>query len=119
MGVTGIGGVFLRARDPVALAAWYRDHLGIGAGEHGIWPTAAGPCVFAPVPQDSDYFPRDRQLMLNLRVEGLDALLDRLRAAGVAVTTDLSWDSPEAGRFARIEDPEGHPLELWEPAPGT
>jgi predicted enzyme related to lactoylglutathione lyase len=54
--------------------------------------------------------------MLNLRVSSLDALLARLHAAGIAVATDLAWDSAEAGRFARIHDPEGNPIELWEPA---
>lgn len=53
--------------------------------------------------------------MINLRVQDLDALLESLRAAGIAVTTNPEWDTPETGRFARIEDPEGNPLELWEP----
>jgi predicted enzyme related to lactoylglutathione lyase len=115
MGVTGIGGLFFRARNPEALSAWYLEHLGVG-GEWGLWNQQAGTTVFAPFKADTDYFPADRQWMLNLRVDGLDVLLDRLRAASVEVVTKAEWDSPETGRFARIHDPEGNPIELWEPA---
>ena len=115
MGVTGIGGLFFRARDPAALGAWYAEHLGVGDGKWGMWEQAAGTTVFSPFKADTDYFPADRQYMLNLRVEGLDALLTRLRDAGVEVVTKAEWDTPETGRFARIHDPEGNPIELWEP----
>ena len=117
MGVTGIGGLFFRARDPKALGAWYAEHLGVGGGEWGLWDQAAGPTVFSPFKADTDYFPADRQWMLNLRVDGIDALLARLRDVGVEALTNPEWDSPEVGRFARIHDPEGNPVELWEPAP--
>jgi predicted enzyme related to lactoylglutathione lyase len=117
MGVTGIGGLFIRAHDPAALSAWYRTHLGIGLGEHGTWAQEAGPTIVAPFDRDSDYFPVDRAWMLNLRVDGVDALIASLRGAGIAVETRAEWDAPETGRFARIHDPEGNPIELWEPAP--
>jgi catechol 2,3-dioxygenase-like lactoylglutathione lyase family enzyme len=117
MAVTGIGGFFFRASDPEALGAWYREHLGVGSAPHGVWETAAGPCVFAPFPADTDYFAADRQWMLNLRVDDLDALCTTLRAAGIAVITKREWDMPGVGRFARIHDPEGNPVELWEPDP--
>lgn len=80
--------------------------------------TAAGPTVFAPFKQDSDYFPADKTWMLNLRVRDLDALLDRVRARGIAVVTKAEWDTPETGRFARVYDPEGNAIELWEPPAG-
>jgi catechol 2,3-dioxygenase-like lactoylglutathione lyase family enzyme len=115
MGVSGIGGFFFRATDPDGLRAWYAEHLGVGAGEHGVWSTAAGPSVFAPFPRATDYFAADRQWMLNLRVDGLDAMLVALTAAGIEVTIDPDWDLPGVGRFARIHDPEGNPIELWEP----
>lgn len=115
MGVTGIGGLFFRARDPVALAAWYAEHLGIDAGEQAIWTQLTGPTAFVPFPADSDYFPADRQWMLNLRVEGFGDLLSKLLAAGIDVEQRAEWDVPGVGRFARIHDPEGHPIELWEP----
>ena len=115
MGVTGIGGFFFRARDPEALSAWYARHLGVGAETHAPWETQAGPCVFAPFNADTDYFAADRQWMLNLRVDDLDALLETLRAAEIAVTTNPEWDMPGVGRFARIHDPEGNPIELWQP----
>lgn len=128
MSVLGIGGFFFRARDPDSLAAWYRDHLGVGAGcvaagagepDEWAWRVQGGPVVFAPFKADTDYFAADKQWMLNLRVDGLDALLDRLRAAGIAVITKAEWDAtPEIGRFARIHDPEGNALELWEPPAG-
>jgi hypothetical protein len=117
MAVTGIGGFFFRARDSKALAAWYLEHLGVGApdGEF-VWNQQAGPTVFAPFPDDSDYFAADRRWMLNLRVDDIAALIASLTAKGIAVTTKTEWDEAGMGRFARIHDPEGNPIELWEPA---
>ncbi len=115
MSVTGIGGFFFRAQDKDALLAWYRDHLGIGANGPYDWAQAAGQTVFMPFAATTDHWPADRPWMLNFRVTDLDPLLAALRAAGIAVTTDPAWDSPEYGRFARIHDPEGNPIELWEP----
>jgi len=115
MSVVGIGGVFFRANDPEALQAWYRDHLGVAVEGAFNWAQEAGPTVFMPFPKDTDHFPAARQWMINFRVAGMDALLPALREAGIAVTTNPEWDTPETGRFARIEDPEGNPVELWEP----
>ena len=128
MGVLGIGGLFFRARDPDALSAWYRDRLGVGAGcvaagasgaGEWHWATAGGPVVFAPFRADTDYFAADKAFMLNLRVGGLDAMLADLRAAGVEVVTKAEWDHPDTGRFARVHDPEGNAIELWEPPHGA
>lgn len=108
----GIGGLFFRAKDPKALAAWYEAHLGVG----GFWAQEAGATVFAPFKADTDYFPADRQWMINLRVDDLDALMDQLKTAGIEVETrPEEWDTLETGRFARIHDPEGNPIELWQP----
>ena len=125
MPVLGMGGYFFRSKDPQALKAWYRDHLGVGGGmgtddkgqsNEWIWFTEGGPMVFEPFKQDSDYFPAEKQVMINLRVSDLDALLASLRDAGIEVITKAEWDAtPEIGRFARIHDPEGNPIELWEP----
>ena len=120
MHVTGIGGLFFRSRDPQARAAWYAEHLGVGpAGDGWSWQQQAGPTVFMPFKADTDYFPADQPWMLNLRVRDLDGLLASLRAAGIAVETRAEWDSPETGRFARLHDPEGLPVELWEPPAGN
>jgi predicted enzyme related to lactoylglutathione lyase len=115
MPVVGIGGVFFRADDPEALLAWYRKHLGVGFDGGSPWMQQAGPTVFMPFPRDTDYFPAARPWMINFRVTELDSLLSALRGAGIAIITDPDWDTPETGRFARIHDPEGNPLELWEP----
>ncbi|SDS75522.1 VOC family protein [Microterricola viridarii] len=115
MGVTGIGGLFFRSRDPEARAAWYREHLGIEAGGDGLWQQQAGMTVFAPFPADSDYFAADQAFMLNLRVTELDALLAALEAAGIPIERRPDWEASEYGRFARIHDPEGLAIELWEP----
>lgn len=113
--VSGIGGVFFRARDPEALSRWYARTLGLETGA-GAWAQAAGPTVFAPFPEDTGYFDRPgQQWMLNFRVPDLTAMIAQLEAQGVTVITDPDWDS-EIGRFARIHDPEGNPVELWEPA---
>ena len=111
-GAVAIGGVFFRAKEPEALAVWYSTHLGIATGRDP-WQQQAGPLVFAPFPADSDYFPHDRQWMINFRVDDIDALIVALRAAGVSVETRAEWDG-EWGRFARIHDPEGNPIELWQ-----
>ena len=124
MPVLGVGGIFFRAQDPEALTAWYRDHLGVGAGctapdtgepDEWAWKVQGGPLVFAPFEAATDYWPADRQFMLNLRVSDLDSLLAQLQIGGTEVTVKPEWDSPETGRFARIHDPEGNPIELWEP----
>jgi predicted enzyme related to lactoylglutathione lyase len=117
MAVTGIGGLFFRSNDPKGLAAWYLKHLGVGAppGVY-VWDQQAGPTVFSPFEKDSDYFAADKPFMLNFRVDDLAGMLASLEAAGVAVITKAEWDaSPEMGKFARIHDPEGNPIELWEP----
>lgn len=116
--VTGIGGLFFRAKDPELLAKWYADHLGVDPVPSDYdtppWQQAAGPTVFAPFPADTDYFgKREQGWMLNLRVRDLNAMVDQLRAAGIEVTVDT--ESYPNGRFARIHDPEGNPVELWEP----
>jgi predicted enzyme related to lactoylglutathione lyase len=119
-----MGGFFFRAKDPEGVKLWYREHLGVGAGcgqdeggepDEWCWHTGSGPMVFAPMKADTDYFPADKQVMINLRVHGMDDLLARLGAAGIEIVTKAEWDAPETGRFARIHDPEGNPIELWEP----
>jgi predicted enzyme related to lactoylglutathione lyase len=117
--VVGIGGVFLKARDPKALAAWYRQNLGLpiqvdqtyGAlksersGEETVWST---------FPADTAYFgPGSASCMVNYRVLNLDAILAQLRAAGAVV--DERVEEYENGRFGWANDPEGNRFELWEP----
>lgn len=111
-GAVAIGGIFFRSKDPDALAAWYATHLGLATGG-APWQQQAGPLVFAPFKADSDYFPADRQWMVNFRVDDLTALIASLQTAGIAVETRAEWDG-EWGRFARIHDPEGNPIELWQ-----
>jgi predicted enzyme related to lactoylglutathione lyase len=115
MAVSGIGGFFFRANDPKQLAEWYREHLGIGLEPHGLWQQLAGPTVFAPFAANTDYFAADKQWMLNLRVDDLDATVASLTAAGIEVITKPEWNSEETGRFARVHDPEGNAIELWQP----
>ncbi len=125
MGVTGIGGLFFRAKDPESMNAWYKEWLGIGGGcvadpsaeaNEWVWQTLGGPMVFAPFKADTDYFPADKAFMINLRVDDLDAVLAPFRAAGAEVITKPEWDDPSLGRFARVHDPEGNAIELWEQA---
>ena len=94
MSAVGIGGVFFRANDPGALQEWYGKHLGVTPDDAYQWMQQAGPTVFMPFPKDTDYFPADRQWMLNFRVVELDNLLSALRDAGIAVTTNPDWDTP-------------------------
>lgn len=117
--VTGIGGVFFRAVDPKSVVAWYKEHLEIDIGGENFWSQEAGPTVFAPFKAETDYFgDKDQQWMINLRVKDLDGLIVKLKSKGIAVETRAEWEMPEIGKFARIQDPAGTPIELWEPAPG-
>jgi predicted enzyme related to lactoylglutathione lyase len=117
--VVGIGGVFFKCRDPKALAAWYREHLGVpveagqthapfnssAAGESTVWST---------FPADTKYFGAGpASLMINYRVKNLDAMLAQLRAAGASVEDRV--EDYDYGRFGWATDPEGNRFELWEP----
>ena len=123
--VTGIGGVFFKARDPETLRRWYHERLGIGNGTENWtvfhWRDAGserqGETVWSLFPSESAYFgDASQRAMLNYRVEDLDALLEQLRVEGVTVMPDRYED--ENGRFAWIVDPEGNRIELWQPAAG-
>jgi len=116
--VDGIGGVFFRAQSPKVLAKWYSDHLGVSLTpedyDHEPWTQAAGPTVFGPFPADTKYFGRAEQaFMLNFRVRDLDAMVAQLERAGIQVKVDPK--TYPNGRFARLSDPEGNPIELWQP----
>ena len=116
--VTGIGGLFFRAKNPAATAEWYRQYLGIDLVpadyNQKSWSQEAGLTVFAPFPQDSEYFgDATKCWMINFRVRNLDAMVEQLRAARIDVVVDA--DAYPNGRFARLRDPEGNPIELWEP----
>ncbi len=115
---TGLGGVFLRARSPEALYAWYAQHLGLPPADEGGFQLPAerhrAPIVLAFFPQDAAYFPPSQPAMLNFQVDDLDALLDRLIAAGVAV--DPKRETCDYGKFGWFTDPEGNRVELWQPS---
>jgi predicted enzyme related to lactoylglutathione lyase len=116
--VTGIGGLFFRASDPSSLARWYQEHLGVSlvptSYEESPWHQEAGPTAFAPFPEQSDYFGAAKHTwMINFRVRNLDAMTAQLRAAGIHVEVDPE-EYPN-GRFARLSDPEGNPIQLWQP----
>jgi predicted enzyme related to lactoylglutathione lyase len=122
--VLGIGGVFFKARDPKALAAWYREHLGVPVEPEqtygGFASTAAGEqTVWSAFPADTTYFGSGpAPFMVNYRVRNLDAMLAQLRAAGVPVE-DKVEDYGDLGRFGWATDLEGNRFELWEPrSPG-
>jgi predicted enzyme related to lactoylglutathione lyase len=121
--VTGIGGVFFRARDVAALTAWYREHLGIDTGPDGStmfqWrdaekPDEDGMTVWSVFAEDTKYFgPGSQPFMINYRVDDLDALLANLAAAGVWI--DPKRQNESYGRFAWIKDCDGNRVELWQP----
>ncbi len=114
----GIGGVFFRARNPEALTQWYATHLGINPAPTSMetppWISEGGVTVFTPFPEDSSYFPAEHRVMLNFRVDDLEALLTQLQDAGIGHSHRQTMDG--LGAFARIADPEGNPIELWQPA---
>lgn len=117
--VTGIGGMFFRARDPQSLAEWYEKHLGVlpvpTSYGGAVWEQEQGPTVFCPFPESTDYFGDPQKAwMVNFRLRDLDKMVEQLRAAGIAVT--VQPEEYPNGRFARLNDPEGNPIELWQPA---
>jgi catechol 2,3-dioxygenase-like lactoylglutathione lyase family enzyme len=117
--VLGIGGLFFRSLDPKKLADWYQTHLGIDPvpTDYGgqVWQQAAGPTVFTPFEMETRYFgSREQAWMVNFRVRNLDAMVAQLQKANIEVKVDPQ--KYPNGRFARLHDPEGNPIELWEPA---
>src|SRR5215467_2162581 len=117
--VAGIGGLFFRAHDPKALGNWYREHLGIGltptGGGESVWEQEAGKTAFTPFPETTKYFGDPQKVwMVNFRVHDLDKMLAQLRTAGIEVKDPESY--PNVERFARLHDPEGNPIELWQPS---
>jgi len=124
--VTGVGGVFFKARDPKALGEWYRRHLGMNVEDWGgvafPWvtpdnPGGVGTTVWSPFKQDTGYFaPSEKPYMINFRVHDLHALLEVLRNEGCAV--DEKVEESQFGKFGWVMDPEGNRLELWEPPAG-
>jgi len=123
--VTGIGGIFFKAKDPKALSEWYRQHLGVSVEEWGgvvfRWAkdnaSCAGTTVWNPFPADTDYFaPSQASFMVNFRVADLHALLDALRDEGCHVEKKV--EESEYGKFGWVLDPEGNKIELWEPPAG-
>jgi glyoxylase I family protein len=117
--VVGIGGLFFRAKDPEAIGKWYRDHLGVAlvptSCDEAPWQQEAGPTVFSPFPEATDYFGNgEKKWMVNFRVRNLDAMVQQLRSRGISV--EVPSESYPHGRFARLYDPEGNPIELWQPA---
>ncbi len=122
--VTGIGGIFFRAKDPVTLRAWYKRHLGIDVQEWGgtafTWTDEAGnpvggTTVWSIAAADSKQFGTS-SFMVNYRVEDLDSLLQALRDEGCQVLEKS--DDSEYGKFGWVIDPEGNKVELWQPPPG-
>lgn len=121
--VTGLGGIFFKAKDPKALAEWYRQHLGMDVTEWGgvvfRWAedSPTGTTVWSPFKEGTDYFaPSTAPFMINFRVADLHALLAALRAEGCDVQDKV--DESEFGKFGWVVDPEGNKLELWEPPAG-
>ncbi len=117
--VTGIGGVFFRAEDHAALQRWYAEHLGVKpppeSYDESEWWQEAGPTVFASLPEGSTHFGRPEQRWsINFRVRDLDAMIGQLNRAGIAV--ELDPETYPNGRFATTTDPEGNPIQLWEPS---
>ena len=114
----GVGGFFFRAKDPETLRAWYEKHLGINPAPTDMemvpWMTEPGVTVLSPFAADTDYFRADKNFMINFRVDDVESMIAQLIDAGIEIKSDQKMDG--IGRFVHIEDPEGTPIELWQPA---
>jgi catechol 2,3-dioxygenase-like lactoylglutathione lyase family enzyme len=120
--VTGIGGIFFKCKDPAAVNAWYKTHLGLDTNEHGAsfaWRQSddaarQGSTQWCPFPETTDYFaPSAREFMINYRVDNLEALVAQLKSEGVTICDEI--ESYDYGKFVHILDGEGNKIELWEP----
>jgi catechol 2,3-dioxygenase-like lactoylglutathione lyase family enzyme len=125
-GVTGLGGIFFRCKDKASTQVWYKQHLGIDTADFGAvftWreheqPDEVGYTVWGTFDADTAYFgPSDQPVMLNYRVADLDALLEALRTERVSIVKGP--ETEPNGKFAWIEDNDGHRVELWEPVPSA
>jgi predicted enzyme related to lactoylglutathione lyase len=124
--VTGIGGIFFKAKDPVALRAWYKEHLGIDVQEWGgtafTWTDESGKPMSGTTvwsvggPAGDQFAPSTAPFMINYRVADLDALLAALRSEGCNVLEKT--DNSDYGKFGWVLDPEGNKVELWQPPEG-
>jgi predicted enzyme related to lactoylglutathione lyase len=124
--VTGIGGIFIKSRQPEVLREWYRRHLGFEIEPWGglafRWanpdnPTGTGCTVWSAFEDSSEYFaPSKAPFMVNYRVADLHALLAALRTEGC--TVDAKVEESEYGKFGWVMDPDGNRVELWQPPPG-
>ena len=124
--VTGIGGIFFKARDQAALTAWYRERLGVPVEEWGgavfRWrdeadPRRRGATIWSLLQADTDHFaPSEHEFMLNFRVDDVRALIAQLKAEGCTVVGDV--EESEYGVFGWVMDPEGNKVELWQPPAG-
>lgn len=123
--VTGIGGIFLKAKDVKSLTGWYQKHLGIDFGNNSYadfkWLNKdvhnPGHTVFSFFKEDTTYFnPSEKPFMINFRVDDLDGLLEELKKEGVEIVGEK--EEYEYGKFGWIADPEGNKIELWQPIDG-
>ncbi|MGG7468764.1 VOC family protein [Chryseobacterium arthrosphaerae] len=119
--VTGIGGIFLKCKDPKAINEWYKTHLGFDTTPYGTsfeWlekdSGKEGITQWNTFPEESDYFqPSEKDFMINYRVDNLDALVQELKGQGVTLVDQVAVYS--YGKFVHIIDPEGNKIQLWEP----
>ena len=122
--VTGIGGIFFKAKDPAALRTWYQKHLGIDVQDWGgtafVWADAAGNATKGTtvwsIGDGENFAPSKAPFMVNYRVDDLTALLKALRDEGCNVLEKI--DDSEYGKFGWVIDPEGNKVELWQPPAG-
>lgn len=120
--ITGIGGIFFKCEDPQKVKDWYQQKLGMITDQYGALfefrqandPDLEGYTQWSPFKSDTDYFnPSNKAFMVNYRVDDMDALLVKLKAAGVEILGEVQ--EFDYGKFAHIIDPEGNKIELWEP----
>jgi lactoylglutathione lyase len=120
--VTGIGGIFFRCKDPVAVRNWYSKHLGLATNDYGSTfefrnmhePKKVNTLQWSTFSETTKYFdPSEKQFMINYRVENLVELVKQLKAEGVTICDEIA--EYEYGKFVHILDPEGNKIELWEP----
>ncbi|WP_312079058.1 VOC family protein [Chryseobacterium sp.] len=119
--VTGIGGIFFRAKDTNAVNDWYKKNLGLETSPYGVsfeWKDKEtdkkATTQWAPFAENTEYFePSQKEFMINYRVENLELLLEELKKEKVQILDEVQ--TYDYGKFVHILDLEGNKIQLWEP----
>lgn len=122
--IIGLGGIFIKFKDPSKMNEWYKNILGMNTNDYGVLfafnqePKNTGYLQLGTFPENTDYFgEQEQRAMLNFRVSNLESFVAKLKSEKVTILDEM--ETYEYGKFIHISDPEGNRIELWEPIDGA